>query len=317
MSPVVSLAMPFFGLILLGFACGRLMKLPEAGLAWMNFFIVYVSLPPLFFKLVSATPFEQLTNWRFIILTTFCTFCIYVLALGVGLFANKGNLREGAIAAIVGAYSNVGYMGPGLTLAALGPSSSVPTALIFVFDSMFFFSIVPFLMAMGGREAIRVGPMVWLVFKRIVTHPFNVATFCGVVAAWFKWQPPLAIDTILNLLKGAAAPVALFTLGVTVALRPLTRVPAELPVLLIIKLVVHPLLVFTILAMMGGFDPIWVTTAVLMAALPPALNAYVMARQYESYVQRASSGVLVGTLVSIVTVTGLLWLIAEKKLPGL
>jgi malonate transporter len=317
MSPVISLAMPFFGLILLGFACGRFMKLPEAGLAWMNFFIVYVSLPPLFFKLVSATPFEQLTNWRFIALTTFCTFCIYVAGLGAGLYANKGNLREGAIAAIIGAYANVGYMGPGLTLAALGPESSVPTALIFVFDSMFFFSIVPLLMALGGNETIKVGPLVWLVFKRIVTHPFNVATFCGVVAAWFKWQPPLAIDTILNLLKGAAAPVALFTLGVTVALRPLTRVPAELPVLLIIKLLIAPLLVFGVLEMIGGFDPIWVKTAVLMAALPPALGAYVMARQYECYVQRASSGVLVGTLVSIVTVTGLLWLVAENKLPGL
>lgn len=317
MSPVVSLAMPFFGLILLGFACGRLMKLPEAGLAWMNFFIVYVALPPLFFKLVSATPFEQLTNVRFVLLTTFCTFVAYVASLGVGLYANRGNLKEGAIAAVVGAYSNVGYMGPGLTLAALGPAASVPTALIFVFDSMFFFSMVPFLQALAGGGKIRFWPLATLVFKRIVTHPFNVATFLGVAAAWFKWTPPLALDTMLNLLKGAAAPVALFTLGVTVALRPLTRVPKELPVLLFIKLIAHPLLVFAVLMGLGGFDPIWVSVAVLMAALPPALNAYVMARQYDSYVERASSGVLVGTLVSIVTVTGLLWLIAEKRLPGL
>jgi hypothetical protein len=317
MSPVVSLAMPFFGLIVLGFACGRLMKLPEAGLAWMNFFIVYVALPPLFFKLVSATPFEQLTNVRFVVLTTFCTFVAYVASLGVGLYANSGKLKEGTIAAIVGGYSNVGYMGPGLTLAALGPSASVPTALIFVFDSMFFFSMVPFLMALGGGEKIRILPMAALVTKRIVTHPFNVATFFGVVAAWFKWTPPLALDTMLNLLKGAAAPVALFTLGVTVALRPLTRVPKELPFLLLIKLVLHPALVFVVLTSVGGIEPIWVTVAVLMAALPPALNAYVMARQYETYVQRASAGVLVGTLVSIFTVTALLWLIAEKKLPGL
>jgi len=317
MSPVVSLAMPFFGLILLGFAAGRWVKLPEAGLAWMNFFIVYVSLPPLFFKLVAATPFEQLTNGRFIVMTTLCTVMIYFLSLAVGLYANRGNLRDSTIGAIVGAYANVGYMGPGLTLAALGPGSSVPTALIFVFDSMFFFSIVPLLMAFGAGEKVRFLPMAWLVAKRIFTHPFNVATFCGVAAAWFKWTPPVAVDTILNLLKGASAPVALFTLGVTVALRPLTRVPAELPFLLLIKLVVHPALVFLVLTNIGGIEPIWVTTAVLMAALPPALNAYVMARQYETYVQRASAGVLVGTLVSIVTVTALLWLIAEKKLPGL
>ncbi len=317
MIPVVSLAMPFFGLILLGFAAGRRAKLPEAGLAWMNFFIVYISLPPLFFKLVAATPFEQLANGRFIGMTTLCTALIYALSLAVGLYTNRGNLRESTIGAIIGAYSNIGYMGPGLTLAALGPASSVPTAMIFVFDSMFVFSVVPLLMALGGGEKIRFLPMAALVARRIFTHPFNVATFCGVAAAWFKWTPPLALDIMLNLLKGAAAPVALFTLGVTVALRPLTRVPRELPLLLLIKLVLHPLAVFGALEFVGGFDPVWVTTAVLMAALPPALNAYVMARQYETYVQRASSGVLVGTLVSVVTVTALLWLISRHPLPGL
>ncbi len=45
MTSVASLAMPFFGLIFLGFVCGKLMKYPEAGLQWMNFFIVYVALP--------------------------------------------------------------------------------------------------------------------------------------------------------------------------------------------------------------------------------------------------------------------------------
>ena len=315
MSPVVSLAFPFFGLILLGFGCGRLMKIPEGGLAWMNFFIVYVALPPLFFKLIGATPFEQLTNWRFIAATTLCTYIAFFISFGIGLWISGGNIRESTIQGIFGAYSNVGYMGPGLTLAALGPGSSVPTALIFVFDSMLLFTLLPFLMALGGNEKIKLWATTKLVLTRIFTHPFNVATFAGVIAAYFKWHPPQAIDTMLTLLKGAAAPVALFALGVTVALRPLTRTPKEMPLHLFIKLVLHPMLVFTVLSLLGGFDRVWILTATLMAALPPALNVYVMARQYETYVERASSGVLVGTLVSTVTVTGMLWLIAENKLP--
>ncbi|WP_150287253.1 AEC family transporter [Rhabdaerophilum calidifontis] len=315
MSPVVTLAFPFFGLILLGFACGRLMKIAEQGLAWMNFFIVYVALPPLFFKLIGVTPIEELTNWRFILTTTLCTYIVFVLSFGIGLLASKGHVREATIQGVFGAYSNVGYMGPGLTLAALGPGSSVPTALIFVFDSMLLFTLVPFLMALGGAEKVRLWATTRLVLTRIFTHPFNVATFCGVAAAYFHWQPPAALDTMLVLLKNAAAPVALFALGVTVALRPLTRVPAEMPAHLLVKLVLHPMLVFTLLSLLGGFDRIWILTATLMAALPPALNVYVMARQYETYVQRASSGVLVGTLVSIATVTGLLWLIAGDRLP--
>ncbi len=44
MIDVVNLSLPFFGLIFIGFACGRIKQLPDTALAWMNFFIVYVSL---------------------------------------------------------------------------------------------------------------------------------------------------------------------------------------------------------------------------------------------------------------------------------
>ncbi len=53
----------------------------------------------------------------------------------------------------------------------------------------------------------------------------------------------------------------------------------------------------------GRSTPIWVYTAVLMAALPPALNVFIMARQYDIWVAQASGSVLFGTLVSVVTLT--------------
>jgi predicted permease len=43
-------------------------------------------------------------------------------------------------------------------------------------------------------------------------------------------HPPVAIDNTLLFLQNAAAPVALFVLGVTVALRPFGRMPWEVPV---------------------------------------------------------------------------------------
>lgn len=95
----------------------------------------------------------------------------------------------------------------------------------------------------------------------------------------------------------------------TVALRPLASVPHEIPILVVIKLILHPLIAWVLLSAVGGFEPVWVYTALLMAALPPALNAYVMARQYEVYIAQSSAGILVGTLASIVTVTALLYMI--------
>lgn len=309
MTEVLSLALPFFGLILLGFASGRLVRLPESGLAWLNFFIIYIALPPLFFQLVSRTPFNELANGRFILVVLLSTATTFWLAIGIGLWLRRGNLPEATIAGIVGGYANVGYMGPGLTLAALGPAAAVPTALIFTFDSTFFFAAVPFLMALSGVGQESGWRMVLGVARRVLTHPFIVATILGVIFAAFQARPPAAVDKILDYLANAAAPCALFTLGVTVALRPLTSVPLEIPLLVSIKLILHPLIAWLLLSAFGGFEPAWVYTAVLMAALPPALNAYVMARQFDVYIAQSSAGILVGTLASIVTVTLLLYMI--------
>ena len=314
MGDVLSLAMPFFGLIFLGFFCGKLMDYPEDGLRWMNFFIIYVSLPAMMFKLVSAAPVEQLTNWPFVVGTTLSTLLAFVLAFGVGLLSTR-DIRMATVQSVAGAYANIGYMGPGLTLAALGPSAIVPTALIFVFDNTLHFTLVPFLMALGSGERMRIGETVWFVIKRVITHPFNIATALGLMAATTHFVAPAPVETILQFLKNAAAPCALFTLGVTVALRPLKTVPVELPALIGIKLVLHPLIVWLMLSWLGDFGWEWTMTAVLMAALPPALNVFVIANQYKVYVEQASTAILVGTVLSVASVTGLLWLMSNHLLP--
>ena len=63
-----------------------------------------------------------------------------------------------------------------------------------------------------------------------------------------------------------------------------------MPVLLVVKLVVHPLIVYLLLSWIGGFDRIWVYAAVLMAALPPAANVLALAQKYESYRDQSVTG---------------------------
>lgn len=311
MQDVISLAFPFFGLIFLGFLAGKLKNIPESGLTWMNFFIVYVALPSMFFRLLSETPIEELTNLSFISATTFATYSVFAIAFCIGVVATRGSIPESTILGIAGAYSNVGYMGPGLTLAVLGPAATVPTALILCFDNALFFILAPLMMALGGTDKEPIGQTLLRILWRVFSHPFILATIAGVTAAAFEFEPPQAIDRMLTYLSGAAAPCALFAMGVTVALRPVGRVPFELPAVLVVKLIVHPVLIYMLLIWIGGFDPIWIATAVLMACLPPATNVFVIAQQYGVYVQRAASFVLIGTIASVLTVTGFIWAITH------
>jgi predicted permease len=275
----------------------------------MNFYVLYVSLPALFFRIMSRTPFEQLANPPFVIATTSATAGAFFLAAIVGKLAGRLEIRETAMAGLAGGYGNIGYMGPGLALAVFGIQSAVPTALIFCFDSIFLFSVIPLWMALTDGTRRPLLPTIWFVVKEIALHPLIVAVYLGALAAAFHIKMPVAIDSMLQFLQSSAAPVALFVLGVTVALRPFGRVPWEIPGLAIVKLVIHPALALALVWWLGPFPADWAATAVLMASLPPALNVFVIARQYDAWTEPASVAVLIGTFVSVVTLTSVMWMI--------
>jgi malonate transporter and related proteins len=315
MLEVVNLALPFFGLIFLGLGCGKFKAIPETGLAWMDFFILYVALPALFYRIVAQTPLEHLANPRFIVAAMLTTACAFALSFAIGMLIRRGAMAEATIAGLAGGYGNIGYMGPGLALATLGAEATAPVALIFCFDSILLFSLVPFLMTLAGTDKKGFAADALDVAKRIVLHPLMLATMLGALSAAMHYEPPVALDRLMAFLQSAAAPTALFTLGVTVALRPLQKMPWEVPFAIAIKLVVQPLLALTLMSLLGPFAEVWVYTAVLMAALPPALNVFVFARQYNVWVEQASSAVLLGTLLSVATLTTVMWLVKTQQLP--
>ena len=315
MMKVAGLALPFFGLIFLGYLAGRLWRRDENALAWLNIFVLYFALPALFFQLISRTPIQQLANWNFVFCTALATYTAFAVAFVFAMAKNRGNLPEATVQGMVGGYGNVGYMGPPLALVAFGPEAAVPAALIFCFDVALVFSLVPMMMAIGGSGGQTLGKTLLAIPKKILLHPFIIATLAGVAGAAIEFRPPEPADRMLTFLQSSAAPCALFALGVTVALRPLERVGGELPVLIAIKLIVHPLIAFFILTWVGGFEPAWIYTGVMMASLPPAATIYVIATQYNTYILRGSAAILLGTAASVPTVTGVLYLISNGLLP--
>jgi predicted permease len=315
MSDVIGLVLPFFGLIFMGFLVARITRQPIEALGWMNTFIIYVALPALFFQLLAKTPFERLTEWSFIFGAVFSTYLVFSVMFIGSILLSGGRIAESTIKGLAAAYGNIGYMGPGLALLAFGEEAAVPVALIFCFENIMHFAIAPMMMALSGDDKSTPLALALGVARKIALHPFIIATAVGVAGAYFEVRPPVPIERFLEYLARAAAPCALFAMGVTLALRPLKRVPTEMAPIALLKLVVHPLVAWVVLSWVGNFSPEWVFSAVLLAALPTATNVFVIAQQYNVWVQRASASVLITTLASVGTVTGLLYLIKTGALP--
>ena len=316
MIDVVNLALPFFGLILAGALAARLFHIEERTGDRLNILVLYFALPAMIYRTVASAPFEQLLNWRFILATSLSTFLIFAAAFAFALVVVRAPAHVAGVQASAASYGNIGYMGLILSVVAFGEAAAVPAILIFCFDIALQFALVPIAGALGtaAHDATR-RELVGSIARSVLLHPFFVATAAGAASASIGLQLPTALDAFLEMMARAAAPAALFALGITLSKRHFAGVGAEFRVIVGLKMFAHPLIVLAVLSLIGGFDPLWVSVAVLMAALPTAASVYIFAEQYDAYVEGASSSILVTTLISAVTVPALLHLIEQGVLP--
>src|SRR5919107_1417746 len=138
-------------------------------------------------------------------------------------------------------------------------------------------------------------PLVSAVFGREAAVPIVVGlTLDGVLMI------PLGI-VIIESSKGRAEDLthtALTTfsaLAATLAGRTVAGGTAEVSYMTFMKLVLHPAALFFTTTVIFKVDPLWATAALLGAALPIAANVFIVARQYNVYVARTSSAILVST----------------------
>ncbi|MEX0852119.1 MAG: AEC family transporter [Bauldia sp.] len=315
MSDIVRLVLPVFGLIFLGFGAARLRSIPDEGVTGLNLFVYYLALPALFFQTVSQTPIAEMAGWSYVLTTTFSTYCAFAIAFSIGALINGGNVGEATVQGLVGSHANIGSMAPALAIGAFETVAATPMALIFSFDYAMLLTLTPLMMVLAGTVRTSPAAIAATIARQVLLHPLIIATALGLAAAAGGLRLSDPFDALLTLLRNAAAPCALFALGVGLSRRPVGRLTTEMPFLIAVKLVGQPLIVYLLLSWVGGFDPVWVYAAVLMAALPPAENVYDLAKRYNTYAGPASSAIALATVVSIATVTVTLIVLLNRLLP--
>jgi predicted permease len=315
MNATLTLAVPLFGIVILGYVVGRILKLARDGLGALQALVFYVALPVFFFSYIAETPIQDFAGIGFLITTAFSTYCVFAIAFSLAALLNRGNVPEATIQGLAGSWSNTALLAPALTIAMFGPAATLPTALVLGFDLVILAVVTPLMMALGGLDQRKPGEMAQAIARRILFHPIVVATVLGLVAAAAEVTWPDAVDAVFALLRGAAPAAALFAVGAGLAAAHAALAPRELPYLAASKLVVHPMIAYVLLSWVGDFPPEWVYTAVLIAALPSAQEILDYARSYNAFEGKAAAAVLAISILSIITLTALIYLIGSRILP--
>ena len=301
MSDVLNLTIPMFSLIGIGYLLKKIKFMSENDGTVLSKFAFYILLPPLMFTSILSGDASKSLNLNFILSYEIVTISIFGLTYLLGLLI-KLKTMEKAIFGLNAAYPNYGYIGVPLCILAFGAEAAIPLALILLADTFVLLTtLIVYKLTENRKTSLR--ELSIEVVKRFIYNPLMMSVFVAFIFSLADIKIITAIDRTLSIIAASATAVALIALGVSLNVTSIRNQKGILFLITLIKLVVHPILIFIIFQFQNGIDPVWVKTAIVCAGLPVAANVFVLANYYKTFSNESAAAITITTIVSSITVT--------------
>ena len=329
MFTILATLAPIFGIMLLGAFAERRHILPPTAAACLNQFVYWFSLPLLLFHQLARMRPEQIPPGAA---------SGYLLGLGLALAASyalsvrvlKDGKKEGLMVALLGSFPNAAFMGmPVILLLFPGSDEAALVASLAVVLTSANLLLVDTVLDMGQSHSQSGWQAAWQVLRSLYHNPIMVCSALGATAGLVAVPVPDALMIMTRMIGSTAAPCALFCMGMSLAAQ-LSALPGrktcpaaknaetsssasslagntspwgqwrrQLPIHAF-KLFISPVLVFA-LAWLWGERGVPLAAATVMAAMPTGVVAYVLAEKYRAAVEDTSMGIVVNTLLSVLS----------------
>ncbi len=299
---------PFFALIGLGYGAGRTGFFTPEATAYLTKFVFYFALSAMLFSFSANLSLAEIINWPFISAYLLGTMTIYLVATGVALLRNRG-IEEAAVEAQCAVIGNVGFLGIPMLVLLLGENAIGPVMMVLAVDLIVFGSLIVILIT-GSRDGRMSLGVLRTVGLGLLKNPMIVAISLGLIVSALSLPIPAPINQFLSILGAAATPGALFAIGASLAGKSAERL-AVAGWLSFAKLVLHPAAVAFAALVMFPVEPYAAGVMIVAAALPVAGNVYILAQHYAVAPHRASASILISTVGSVLTVSGVMALIQK------
>jgi hypothetical protein len=320
MQDILAVTIPFFALVVAGWLAAWRGVLPESAIPGLNAFVLYFALPCLLFRFGMNSPLLELLNPAVLLVYTLCALVMVFAAIAFTL-GRRIHLKDAAFGALVAAFPNTGFMGVPLLVALMGPQVAGPMISTILVDLFITTSLCIALAqahdaaGAGPREALR------RALRGAIGNPmpWSIALGAAFSAAGIQLAGPP--DAVVRMLADAASPVALFTIGAVLwraGQHAHTRTPVALylaPALM--KLLLHPLLVFTVALAAGALGlpltTLQITAITLTAALPSASNVAMLAERYGADNGRIARIIMASTVLAFASFSLLAWAFGVQR----
>jgi malate permease and related proteins len=262
--------------------------------------LFYIFSPALVFTLIQRyiTPEIPLFRMAVITIATMLLVALLVFLLGKALRYS----REMTMAMVLPAMLlNTGNMGIPVTLFVFGEEGLAYGTVVTIITVIMSYS-AGVIVASLGKADIKTSLL------SLVKLPMLYGVLLAVVMYFTGWSLPLPVGRAVDLMADAAIPTMLVLLGMQLQKANLRENIRALFISTSARLVAGPLIMLGLSSLIG-MQGLVQQVSILQAGMPGAVTATVLATEYDTNPEFVTAAITIGTVLSPLTLTPLIWLL--------
>ncbi len=293
----INVVTPVFFVVFLGYFLGPRLKLEARTLSRTAYFVL---IPCFVFNIVSRVEIDLTTAGQMISYAALTHVLVAAAAFVLAKLLNRSREATAAFV-IIATFGNVGNLGLSLIDFRLGEAARVSATIYFIT-----IMLISFIICVGISSWTRGTGLsaVLSVFKT----PALIAMVPAVFFYSTDFTPPLFLTRITELLGRAMIPVMLLTLGVQLSDLKTFKFSSDVVIASLVRLVAAPVIAFALVSVFS-LSPVEIRSGILQAGMPTAILGSIIAIEYDITPEFTTTTVLFSTLLSLLTLTILLYLV--------
>ena len=270
-------------------------------------FVFDFAVPMLLLRTISTATLPDVIPWDYLASYYLGTFIILLSGFGITRLLWQRTFSQQVINAFSSSFSNTVLLGIPIILLTFGDRAVLPLFIIIGTHGIIMVPLFTIMLEMGKSGRAPIKTVIVRTSYGLFTNPLIIGLLSGLACNLFEitlWKP---LDEMAKLLANSVTSCALFALGATLASFRKNIPWQEVPMIVILKTILHPVVVWGLATLVFRVkEVIWIQVLVLLAAQPTGVNPFLFASRYNVGQLVSSGAAFISTIFSIFTLTALL-----------
>ncbi len=294
--------LPIFAVLAAGYVLQKLGMMDVSHAQAINRFVFYIAAPALGVAVIGRAD-PGAIDWAPVAVYFASELAVYLAVFLVMRFGFRRDAGEALLLGMTAVFANHVFFVLPISERFYGAAAAEGMAGILLLDIAVIFCGSALLAEIVTSETRSVGRTLAMLAR----NPFVYAPPIGLALGLLGPLTPAGVWTFLTFTSASAAPIVLFSLGITLAASPIFPIRPPCWSVAAAKLGLMPALVWSGLDVIdGGMDGTSRAITLLVAAGPCGAMPYVIATQYGIRTVTIAKTILISTLISLVSLSVLL-----------